>query len=48
MKPGCERQHIELVERGVVLSADNMNHASPFAADESQRLLPDVDEDPEE
>lgn len=49
MKSGCEQQQIELVESGFIApSAGNMNHASPFAADESQRLLDGDDDDPEE
>ncbi len=49
MKSGCEHQQIELVESALVApSVDTMSQASPFAADESQRLLGGDDDDPEE
>ena len=50
MKSGHDRQQIELVETGVPPSVADMSYASrsPFAADESQRLLDGGGEDPEE
>ena len=50
MKSGHDQQQIELVESGVPPSVADMSSpfASPFAADESQRLLDGGGEDPEE
>jgi hypothetical protein len=48
MKSRCDSQQIELVEGGVVPSSANMSYASPFAADENQRLLDGGADDLEE